>query len=94
MGKEKNNNKAPYFCPVCHSPMGSSLAVAAYRRVQACDMCEDYIYFPNKEKWDSGWRPQVKEARAYLHRGSIFMIDQPEEEKNGIQDSGSSRAAT
>jgi len=75
---DRNPDKKPFFCPVCESPMGSSIAIEAYKRVGACDLCETYFYYLEREKWEEGWRPSVRDARAYLSKRGVNLLDIPE----------------
>lgn len=86
-----NKDRVPFFCPVCHSPQSTSLAADSYRRVQACDLCETYIYYLNKEKWNEGWRPSVREARRYLWQRNVSIYI-PQEDKTD-DGSGNSESA-
>jgi hypothetical protein len=69
-----NKQKISFFCPVCSSPMSSNVSIEAYKICGACDLCETYIYYINKQKWDLGWRPTQKEAREYLKNKGIKII--------------------
>ena len=75
------NNRIPFFCPVCHSPMRSSLDAAAYERIKVCSACEVYLYDVNREIWKNGWRPSVDEARIYLYARGLPLIDKQRELK-------------
>jgi len=77
---DRNPNKKPFFCPVCSSPMASSIEIESYDRVGACSLCETYIYYLEREKWESGWRPSESEARAYLLARGVTLLDQSEKD--------------
>ena len=69
--------KIPFFCPVCSSPIKNQNAVNCFKKIGACEMCESFIYYINKEKWDNGWRPTQREARIYLRdRGLPLIIEE------------------
>jgi hypothetical protein len=67
------SDKIPFFCPVCESPINNNIAADSFKRVKCCDICETFIYYINKEKWDAGWRPSVLEARTYLSSKGISL---------------------
>lgn len=73
-------HKIPFFCPICSSPIRNQSSVNSFKKIGACEMCESFIYYPNKDKWESGWRPTQREARIYLKDRGLPMII---EETNG-----------
>jgi hypothetical protein len=69
------HKKTPFFCPVCKSPIKNSVSVNSYQKIGACELCETYIYYLNKDKWEAGWRPLEREARKMLlDRGLPILL--------------------
>ena len=75
---DANPNRCPFFCPTCQSPMSDATDVESYKRIGACNRCETYIYYLNRDKWKAGWRPGINEARAYLSARGVYLLDQSE----------------
>lgn len=57
--RKKSCNTVPIDCPVCKKMLITVEDIQAYKRVEACESCELDHYYPNKEKWDNGWRPNL-----------------------------------
>ena len=58
--RQKNIETIPLDCPVCKLMLVTVEDVNSYREVGSCDNCKLVHYYPNKEKWDKGWRPFSK----------------------------------
>lgn len=58
--------------------MRRAYSLESYDRVQACDLCETYIYNTHKDKWDNGWRPSKHQARRYLAKRGCLVLDTQE----------------
>ena len=50
----------PLFCPCCNIVVGSIEDVSAIKKYSVCEICYESYYFTNKEKWNNGWRPSLK----------------------------------
>jgi hypothetical protein len=72
---DRNQEKVPFFCPYCKSPMSSSGEVESFKRMGGCTICETYFVYLEPEKWKKGWRPTVGEARAYLLKYSVQLLE-------------------
>jgi hypothetical protein len=57
--KEKSK---PIFCPVCDFIMVGELDKSSYEKFECCDSCATIWAYPNKEKWNNGWRPSIDEV--------------------------------
>ena len=49
----------PFFCPVCGDVMTSPEDPDFYKEYQSCTACAIKWAEPNREKWNSGWRPDI-----------------------------------
>ena len=47
-------------CPVCLSLLQYEDDVHNFLDKGACADCVDTYYYPNSDKWDAGWRPNIK----------------------------------
>lgn len=59
---EKGNEPVPLFCPVCKTAMKDAQDAQYYRKWGACYNCGTMHAEPNREKWQSGWRPDLLKA--------------------------------
>jgi len=50
----------PLDCPVCQLAFSSKEDVFNYRQYECCRDCDLKYRYPNKERWDKGWRPKMK----------------------------------
>ena len=64
---ETSTNRVPLECPVCGLLMSSFEDVISYQDSNCCTSCEHVWAFPNKEKWQSGWRPDLNELKKYIN---------------------------
>ena len=48
----------PKDCPICNLAFKFREDVINYRVHGCCESCDLIYRYPNKEKWESGWRPQ------------------------------------
>tara|TARA_Y100001949_G_C15871920_1_gene279881 strand:+ start:213 stop:422 length:210 start_codon:yes stop_codon:yes gene_type:complete len=46
-------------CPVCKILISTIEDVMSLKEKGCCEECELTYYYPNKEKWDKGWRPDI-----------------------------------
>lgn len=56
--REKDIITLPLFCSLCKNMISSIEDVESMKSVDCCKDCKDIYYYPNKEKWESGWRPE------------------------------------
>lgn len=56
---ETNENPLPISCPVCQVMIATIEDVTSLREKDCCADCNLTYYYPNKEKWDKGWRPVI-----------------------------------
>lgn len=56
---ESDEKTLPIACPVCHVMISTVEDVTALREKECCADCDLTYYYPNKEKWDKGWRPDI-----------------------------------
>tara|TARA_Y100000592_G_scaffold99888_1_gene177619 strand:+ start:1437 stop:1631 length:195 start_codon:yes stop_codon:yes gene_type:complete len=47
----------PKDCPVCKKAFSSVEDVLNYRKWECCKNCDIVYRYPNREKWEEGWRP-------------------------------------
>ena len=47
----------PKDCPICHKAFMQRPDVINYRAHGCCMQCDIKYRYPNKEKWEEGWRP-------------------------------------
>lgn len=52
----------PIFCPLCEAIMVGELNADAYKKFQCCDSCATFWAYPNKDKWQEGWRPSPNDV--------------------------------
>jgi len=58
----------PFFCPLCEFIMNNRDDFSAYSRFNCCTECEMTFAQPNRDMWDSGWRPDEKVLNSYKER--------------------------
>lgn len=56
----------PFCCPVCEYPMREQNDAASYEEDKCCNFCQTFFAKKNKEKWNSGWRPEKKEIEQVM----------------------------
>jgi len=62
----KSGEAQPVVCPVCEFVLRDIEDVTSVKKEQACSECTlnfKYLYI---DKWESGWRPTVKDARTKM----------------------------
>lgn len=47
----------PKDCPICGLAFSDAKDLINYRKHGCCETCDDKYRYPNKEKWENGWRP-------------------------------------
>ena len=50
----------PLDCPVCQLAFRHLPDVMNFRKWGCCEQCDLIYRWPNKEKWNKGWRPEIK----------------------------------
>ena len=48
----------PLSCPVCCFLFRDSQDHFSFIEFGCCLECRDYFVWPNKERWEAGWRPE------------------------------------
>ena len=56
---ETEEEPLPISCPVCDVLIATSKDIEVLKDKGCCEECELTYYYPNKEKWDKGWRPDI-----------------------------------
>lgn len=56
---ETDESPLPISCPVCDVLIATASDVSSLKDKGCCEECELTYYYPNKEKWDKGWRPDI-----------------------------------
>ena len=57
--KPINSDHCSTFCPVCDIAIATIEDVKVMKKENCCEDCYNTYYFLNKEKWESGWRPNI-----------------------------------
>lgn len=52
-----DSKSLPLDCSYCKVLISTIEDVECLKKSNLCEMCYDLYYYPNKEKWDNGWRP-------------------------------------
>ena len=52
-----NYKPEPKDCPICDKALSSAKDVINYRKYECCLTCDEVYRYPNREKWQEGWRP-------------------------------------
>ena len=53
----ENYKPEPKDCPVCKMAFSHVGDVINYRKYSCCTTCDIKYRYPNREKWENGWRP-------------------------------------
>jgi len=64
---ESGFQKLKFDCPVCKLVLGGLEDVESVQNYGACMDCQELFYWPNIEKWKTGWRPKKEEVYAKLN---------------------------
>jgi len=59
---ECSRESHPLFCPLCNAIMRSNSDVSSYSKFKCCDSCSTFWAYPNKVKWEQGWRPSPEDV--------------------------------
>ena len=59
---------APLACSLCNLLFMDRGDVIAWHQFGCCATCRDFFMYPNRSKWDAGWRPSQEEVDALLER--------------------------
>ena len=69
---ENGFKKQQFDCPVCKLALRNIVDVNSFKLCGACKDCQDFFYWPNKLKWEEGWRPKKQEVHKKFN--NYFMI--------------------
>ena len=53
----ENYKPEPKDCPVCKMAFSHVEDIISYRKYSCCSNCDIKFRYPNREKWENGWRP-------------------------------------
>jgi len=53
----ENYKPDPKDCPICKLAFSSVGDVINFRKHECCLACDTKYRYPNREKWEKGWRP-------------------------------------
>ncbi len=56
--REKNIDTLPLYCNICDNMIATVEDIETMKNIGCCTECEIVYYYPNKQKWDNGWRPK------------------------------------
>lgn len=56
--REKDVETLTLFCTICDNLISTIDDVELMKSIGCCKECEINYYYPNKEKWNQGWRPE------------------------------------
>lgn len=56
---ESDEETLPIDCPVCETIIATQQDVSTLKNHGCCEECHLVYYYPNKEKWNKGWRPKI-----------------------------------
>ena len=62
----KVGNPQPLTCPVCEFILRDIDDVKSVKKEAACTECTINFKHTHIDKWELGWRPNVKEARSKM----------------------------
>lgn len=54
---EKDHSTEEKDCPICCLAFSDVKDVINYRKYNCCEACDIKYRYPNREKWEEGWRP-------------------------------------
>jgi hypothetical protein len=69
---EEGFKKQDFDCPVCKLVFRGLEDIDSFTKFGACVDCQDLFYWPNKIKWENGWRPKKVEVHQKLN--NYYMI--------------------
>ncbi len=52
-----NHETVSIDCPCCKVLISTIEDVESVKKYDVCEECQIIYYYPNKEKWENGWRP-------------------------------------
>lgn len=56
------NDPIPLCCPQCSYVLRSRDDEEAFLEHQVCEHCLTHWVYPNRDRWDNGWRPSPEEV--------------------------------
>lgn len=66
-----NAETVPVSCPVCKEYLITQEDIASYKEFECCENCELIYYYPNKEKWIKGWRPNLISSDIIINKDEV-----------------------
>ena len=63
INNEDSKNTVPFDCPVCSTLMRDNIDSFSFLEYKCCSECKEEVAYPNKERWQNGWRPNDKQLR-------------------------------
>lgn len=57
----EDHNVVSLDCSVCNTLLSGKEDVLSYKQNGCCKLCTDVFVYPNRQKWDEGWRPCLDE---------------------------------
>lgn len=64
---EKNFKAMNFDCSVCGLALRGLEDVESHNAYGMCQDCQDLFYWPNKDRWNKGWRPKKAEVHEKLN---------------------------
>jgi len=64
---EPEYKSSDFNCPVCKLIIRGLEDVESIDNYACCTDCQDFFYWPNREKWLKGWRPKKEEVQNKLN---------------------------
>lgn len=65
----------PLACPVCNVLLRNLEDEKSYQGSLCCSRCELKWVYPNRSKWQEGWRPTAEEIKSYLNEQNTIFIN-------------------
>jgi len=53
----KDYKPEPKDCPICKLAFSAKEDIINFRIYECCKACDTKYRYPNREKWEEGWRP-------------------------------------
>ena len=47
----------PKDCPICKKAFSCIKDIISYKKYECCEACDVFYRYPNRIKWEEGWRP-------------------------------------
>jgi hypothetical protein len=75
MNKDYEAENISAFCSVCSHIIRTHSDEASMRKFNCCFQCSVEFAYPNKEKWDNGWRPEKELVDQSITKRPKIMIN-------------------